>query len=221
MLGKDFDRIADAYLLHQSIVPAWTGVGPGSFIRNDVGGFDKLAFDPGRGFENFAVLISYQPSDLTDFMEALQGQPYDPVSSGFICGPYLSLGKVGPRRHTWPCRTQEQLLSSLERVVTALAQMGEPWLASLRDPQVLAQQTDPIAAAIAGYAWERAGHLQNAHACYLDWLQRLEDGQELLQRQRKNLPPQRMQEYLFLAQKMGLNNELTARFQAVLAQASY
>ncbi len=44
MLGKDFDRIADAYLLDQSIVSAWTSVTPGTFVRNDGGDFDRRAF---------------------------------------------------------------------------------------------------------------------------------------------------------------------------------
>ena len=46
---------------------------PSTLVRREVGGLDQLAFDPGRGAENLAMLIANHPSDLTHFMEAPLG----------------------------------------------------------------------------------------------------------------------------------------------------
>ena len=215
MRGPQFDRIAETYLLDRLAPAGWEKAGKSLFVRRDVDGLDKLALDPSRGFEKFAVLISYEPADVSTFLETLQpDEPRDPATGGFLCGPYLSLCQIGLRRHTWPSATPDRLLASLERVQTAFFEQGRPWLDRLRDPQALAANVDSNAAAVAGYAWERAGDLAKAQAFYLEWLDRLRGGQDVLGA--RNPPTRHMHEYLFLAARIGLSDELTARYQAAL-----
>jgi len=215
MRGPQFDQIAEAYLLERLAPAGWEKVGKSMFVRRDAGGMDKLALDPGRGFDKFAVLMAYEPTDVSEFLGALQADDaYDPAASGFMCGPYLSLGKVGPRKHTWPSATPERLLASMERFMAAFTQMGRPWLDTLRDPLALAANVDENAAAAAGYVWERAGNEAKASSLYLNWLGRLRGGQELFGH--KDPPARHMKEYLFLAARIGLEDELTSRYRAAL-----
>ncbi|MES2951684.1 MAG: hypothetical protein V4858_24415 [Pseudomonadota bacterium] len=216
MLAKDFYRMAEERLTAELQARGWARAERGSYAKSDADGFEKLSLDPSKSFERFSVLMSFEPSDMSAFVrDVIHGPDYDATKSGFLCGPYLNQALVGRRRSEWPCKTKEQLLNALERVARAVETVGEPWLRSLRDARTLAEQADPTSALLAGFAWDRAGEHEKAEERYAEMRRRLDES--IARYPRFQFPESHMKEYLFLAARLGFQNEHTVAYGLALA----
>ena len=211
MLAADFDRLAKEHLGALLASRGWQPSPKSVWIRPERDGEARLALDPSRQCDRFAVLLGWLPADMSALIGALFKDDRRPEGTGFLCGPYLTPGGVFRRPKHWRCRTRADLLASLDDVHRQLLAIGEPWLASLREPLVLAQQADPVAALVAGYAWERAGCPDRARPLYEEMWQRLEGAFAL--GPRSLVPASAKRQYLFLADRLGRNTPLAERLR--------
>ncbi len=219
MLAKDFYSISDESLSPGLEQSGWSRTDTCTYANQSPNGLKKLSLDPRRNFERFSVLISFEPTDISAFIrDVISEATYDRAKSGFLCGPYLNQVSVGRRRSEWPCKTKQQLLASLERVAKAVKEVGEPWLTSLMDAKTLAEQADPVAALVAGFAWERAGDMEKAAERYREMKRRFDE----VQKRYPRLKPSegQMKQYLFLASRLSFENEHTAKYRIALALAA-
>lgn len=187
---------------------------PGEYLRTSEDGEDRILVDPDARKGRFAVLLSYYPAALR-VVEELSDYSSEP--RGFPCGPYLSPSGVGRREYLWPYKSQPSLQSSLESVKAALNDYGLPWLQELRDPKRFAAEVDKVAALYAAFAHERAGDTSNARRLYEEMYRRLTEGLKLGVSEADFLRTAG-KKYIFVAKKLGVNDEQVERFQRQLGR---
>jgi len=144
----------------------------GEYLRSTQSGNDRILVSRGpgsKGKTHFAVGMSYEPDYLKPVYDLV---PLEGEDRGFLCGPYLNPAGVTARPKYWSYKDAASLERSLRHVLQCLEQLGVPWLKSLRDPKVLADNADPVAALPAGLANEIAGNVERAKALYQEMLRR-------------------------------------------------
>ena len=129
----------------------------------------------------------------------------------------MNESSVSRQRNEWPCKTKQQLLIAPEQVARAVKEVGEPWLIALLGPKILAEQADPVAALVAGFAWERAGEAEKAKERYRNMLGRLDE----INRRYPQLKAteSHMKQYLFLAARLGFENDYSAKYRLAMGLA--
>lgn len=215
MIAAAFDRLVAETLGDRLSAAGWKASGRSKWTRQDRSGCSRLALDPRRQFSHFRVLLCWDPEDMSALITDLFREELPFESRGFLCGPHLSPAGVGREPYDWPSRTKLDLLQSLPEVWEALKVVGEPWLESLRDPLTYARHADPVAALSAGFAWERAGQVEQAHSYYSDTLRRIEI--VLGMKSRVPVRASMKRQYLFLCQRLGRMGPLVDRFTSELA----
>jgi hypothetical protein len=188
----------------------------GEYLRNAADGEDRVLVDPDERKGRFAVLLSYYPAALR-VVEELSDYSSEP--RGFPCGPYLSPSSVGRREYLWPYMSQPSLQSSLDSVEDALKSHGLPWLEELRDSKRFAAEVDKVAALYAAFAHERAGDAGTAKRLYEEMYRRLTEGLKLGVTEAEFLRTAG-KKYIFVAKKLGVNDEQVERFQRLLGSKS-
>lgn len=214
MIAAAFDRVVAETLGERLLAAGWKALARSSWTKQDSSGSSRLAIDPRRQFSQFRVLLCWDPKDMSALVGDLFREELPVESRGFLCGPYLSPARVSRSPHHWPSRTKLDLLQSIPEVWEAFKQVGEPWLEGLRDPLTFAQQADPVAALVAGFAWERAGQMERAHSSYGEMLRRIESA--LAIKSRAPLPASMKRQYLFLCERLGRVDPLVGQFRSEL-----
>ena len=130
---------------------------------------------------------------------------------GFPAGPYLNPVSVTSRPKYWGYRTPEALEKSLKHVIECLKNSGLPWLETLRDPKVFADQTDPVAALPSGLAHEAAGNFAKAREAYREMHRRYSEmiakfGEATVLRRSGKA-------YVFVTAKLGIDAERRRTFE--------
>lgn len=211
MIAADFYRISEEALSPALQSLDWRLVGRGWYQKDETDGESRVALDPLRGHARFRVLLTFDPTDVQQLADSLFDRPPD-HERGFLCGPYLTPGGVFRRHGGYACRTRANLERSLATVISALQAVGLPWLQRLRNPQYFAEQADPIAALMCGYAWERAGNEQRAQERYREMWRRLDSAlSPLSTKQLDRLEASTKRQYLFIAGRLGITDDLVAR----------
>jgi hypothetical protein len=188
---------------------------PGEYLRRTEFGNDRILVSRGAGNKaktHFLVAMSYYPDYLSIVEELV---PLEAEDRGFPCGPYLSPAGVMRREKYWSCKDRDVMEKNLGHVLQCLDQVGLPWLKSLRDPRLFADNVDPVAALDAGYANEVAGNIEKAIASYEEMLRRMRlvleskvDEAYLLKRVGRS--------FVFVAKKLGIEGERCEWFQRKL-----
>jgi hypothetical protein len=213
MIAADFYRVSESVLAPALLATGWEPSGRGIYRKADAVGVSRFALDPLKRFEHFRVLVTFDPTDIQEVLASLRDPNDGDAATGFLCGPYLTPGGVNSHHRGYACRTTANLEASLAVVVHALETVGVPWLQQLRDPQFLAEQADPTAALVCGYAWERAGNMERATERYREMLRRLDlalGGLTLRQLDRVDGCIKR--QYEFIARRLGYDTDLATRY---------
>ncbi|MCM2316401.1 MAG: hypothetical protein NDJ92_14730 [Thermoanaerobaculia bacterium] len=220
MIAANFYSIAETTLTEFFTSHGWSLAARGDFSRQSEDGLFLFSLDPLRGFERFRVLVGFDPLDMIELIKELFGEEVQPNQAGFLCGPYLTPAGVYKHHGGYPCKSRVQLAASLVQVQRAMEQHGFAWLEKLREPAFLAENADPVAVLFHGYAWERAGGHKRAAESYEQlWQQLQEMFASLSAREWKAVQPSMKREYLWVAGRLGRQNELSNRFQSELNYA--
>lgn len=180
----------------------------GEYRRPDgEGGFDRVLLR--LNGQRLDIMLSYYPSELAE-LESLLGPGEE---MGFPCGPYLTSKGVFKRSGGWRLgKGREADLGVLAAAREALESLGEAWLKSLRDPEVLERAVDPQALVPRAVALERAGDPEGARACYQAMMDRFKaafeagGGERWVLRDSGRL-------YVLVAEKLGVDPERVHRFR--------
>jgi len=124
---------------------------------------------------------------------------------GFPCGPYLSPAGVLRREKYWSCKNVSALEKSLSHVKKCLIDIGLPWLESLRDPVIFANNVDPAAVLIAGLANEVAGNEDIAADYYREMYSRLT--RIMASSSERQFLNEFARPFVFVTTKLGLDQE--------------
>ena len=81
------------------------------------------------------------------------------------------------------------------------------WLSALRDPELFAEHTDPVAALCSGFAHELAGNIAVARERYLEMNRRFNEMEKIGGGIRSFKEGWR--DFIFVRDKLGLEDELT------------
>ena len=188
---------------------------PADYIREDEKGWDRIQIDYGpRGKKNthFAVMVGYKHRAQKLILDELFN--LSPEEEGFSVGPYLNPVSVTSRPKYWGYRTVEALGKSLNHVLECLLNTGLPWLETLRDPKVFAENVDPMALIPAGIAYEAAGSLEKARRTYQQkhdvYCRMLEEfGDKMVMKKSGKA-------FIFVTGKLGVEAERRNRFEEEL-----
>lgn len=215
MTEAELYRRADEVLGPYLAAKGFRGAEPGEYLRRTEKGSDRILVsrDPGnKAKAHFLVGMSYYP-DYLGIVEELV--PLEGEDRGFLCGPYLTPAGVVRREKYWSCKDGDVLEKNLGHVLQCLDQVGLPWLESLRDPRVFADNIDPVAALPAGFANEAAGNIEKAIASYEEMLRRMRlvlesnvDEAYMVKRIGRS--------FVFVAKKLGVEKERCEWFQRKL-----
>ena len=218
MIATSFYGACESALMPALQPFEWRLCGRGVYQKNETDGVSRLAVDPLKGFARFRVLLTFDPADVTQLADSITcDQPPD-YERGFLCGPYLTPAGVYRRHGGYACRTRADLQRSLATVVRAIQSVGVQWLQRLRDPQFFAEQADPVAALMCGYAWERAGNNRRARELYQEMWRRLDGAlSHLSEKQLDRVEDATKRQYLFIAQRLRIRSDVAIRFAAQVA----
>ncbi|GIW78370.1 MAG: hypothetical protein KatS3mg105_0177 [Gemmatales bacterium] len=188
----------------------------GEYLRRVEGGEDRIAVGigpPSKAATHFAVFMSYYP-DYLNILATLHPKAAKNEEKGFPCGPYLT--PVGATRNPkyWSHRTPEALDRSLAHVLECLKNAGLPWLETLRDPVVFAENIDPVAALGAAIAHEVAGNLEKAREFYEEMWRRLTIVRGMATE--KKFLEESGRQFIFVATKLGKEPEKCAEYKEKL-----
>lgn len=173
MITADLLRVVDTVVAPALISEGWHCERPGDYTREEGDGQSRLSLDVRNSGDRFSVLIGYNPSDVLAVYSRIG------VAPGFICGPFLNQTCVTRNPRYWASQSRKQLLISLDQVLVAIRTVGYPWLLSLKDPRTFAENADPNAPLLAGFAWERIGKTERANEFYIKMKRRFVGGQKL------------------------------------------
>lgn len=169
-LYRRCDELLGPYLANRG----FCGAKPGEFLRETEMGSDRILVSRAAGSRaktHFAVFMSYYPNHMKIIEDLIPND--EDEDRGFPCGPYLTPAGVMRREKYWSYRNAEVLDNNLDHILQCLDKVGLPWLESLRDPVVFAEEIDPVAALPAGYANEIAGNVEKAAESYREMLRRM------------------------------------------------
>jgi hypothetical protein len=187
---------------------------PGDYLRADAGGEDRILVSraPGRrGGTDFAVFMSYYPAYMQVVFEMFRHLEED---RGFPCGPYLNPSGVTRHEKYWSYK-DDRLAKSLDHVRKCLTDVGLPWLQSLRDPAVYADNVDSVAGLDAALAHEVAGNVKKARALYEDMFSRLQEISHTAEE--TQFDQEFARPYVFIAKKLGIEREKCEELQRRLS----
>jgi hypothetical protein len=210
-LYKRSDEVLGSYLGSKGFRTAQ----PGEYVRRQSEGDDRILVSRGpsnKAKTHFAVFMSYYPDYMKIIDEVI---PLAGEDRGFPCGPYLTPAGVMRREKYWSYKDSETLKKSLDHALQCLDQVGLSWLESLRNPQVFADNVDPVAALYAGLASEAAGNAQKAVGLYQEMHRRLREMIKIA----PNLDyfiKRFGREFIFIVKKLGVENEKCDEFQRKL-----
>lgn len=187
---------------------------PAEYLRFAKGGEDRILVSrasASRSHTHFAIWMSHYP----DYMNVLENMfRHLGEDRGFPCGPYLTPVGVQRREKYWPCKNVDVLKKSLDHVISCLIEVGLPWLDSLRDPIVFAENVDPAAVLSAGLANEVAGNHEIAAACYREMYSRLV--RVMPTSTERQFLSEFARPYVFVATKLNIDKERREDYQRKL-----
>ena len=199
-----FDKLCHEILDDSLAQHGFSWRGDGVYVRAAPDGRDQIGLDFRPSREKFCVMVTHYPSSfwvIEELHPELGGQ-----INGFLCKPYLN-----PKGTSWnpswlKARDKESATSSLQQVLSWIEQAGLAWLVALRNPQIYAESSDPVAAIGSGFAHEIAGNLEIARQRYSEMNRRF----EMIEKDyglRKDQACWR--DFLFVRGKLGIEDSLT------------
>ncbi len=220
MIGVDFDRI-EAELLEPLLrARGWERTAPGHYQRSTEAGVARCVVDPDRSFSRFRVMIGLDPPDVVALVAELSpNQSAD--GRGFLCPCYVTPAGVFRRHSGYDCRTKKAMESSIAQVVRAIDLHSASWFERMSDPVFFAQQADPVAALLCGFAWERAGDQERAKVHYEEMWRRLEGAfADLTPTKLRAVEVSTKKMYLFVAERLGHQTAVRTALEQAFSQTA-